>query len=68
MNYKSKRAKATAIPQEVKEKVLLRDDYKCIICGKAGIPNAHYIRRSQRRTWHRAKHRNTMSSLPLGIR
>lgn len=47
MNYKSKRAKATDIPKKVKEIVYTRDKGKCVVCGKAGIPNAHYIRRSQ---------------------
>ncbi len=39
--------KHTAIPKKVKEKVYKRDRGKCIICGAAGFPNAHYIRRSQ---------------------
>lgn len=47
MNYKSKRAKATDIPKEVKEKVYERDGGRCVVCKKQGIPNAHYIRRSQ---------------------
>lgn len=44
---KSKRTKACEIPQAVRDKVFERDNYRCIICGKPGIPNAHYIRRSQ---------------------
>jgi hypothetical protein len=44
---KSKRSKACNIPQSVKERVFERDNGRCIICGKPGIPNAHYIRRSQ---------------------
>lgn len=47
MNYKSKRAKATDIPKNVKETVYTRDKGKCVVCGKAGIPNAHVVRRSQ---------------------
>ena len=46
MNYKSKRANATNIPKSVKEAVYKRDGGRCIVCGKQGIPNAHYIRRS----------------------
>lgn len=42
-----KRKYATNIPQKVKEIVFDRDNGKCIICGKNGIPNAHYIKRSQ---------------------
>lgn len=43
---KSKRTKALEIPQKVKEKVLSRDGC-CIWCGRVGLPNAHYIARSQ---------------------
>ena len=39
--------KATSIPNEVKRKVYMRDGGKCVVCGKPGLPNAHYIRRSQ---------------------
>lgn len=42
-----KETKATKIPIEVKMKVNKRDGGRCIICGAPGIPNAHYIRRSQ---------------------
>lgn len=44
---KSKRSKACEIPKKVKEIVYERDSGRCIVCGKNGIPNAHYIRRSQ---------------------
>lgn len=45
---KSKRSKATDIPKKVKEAVFKRDGGMCINkCGRPGIPNAHYIRRSQ---------------------
>ncbi len=44
---KSKRTKACEITKQVKERVFERDGGRCIICGKAGAPNAHYIRRSQ---------------------
>lgn len=42
----SKRTKALAIPQKVKRKVYERDGGRCIICGRAGFPNAHYISRA----------------------
>lgn len=42
-----KMTKATAIPESVKRKVYARDRGKCVVCGAPGIPNAHYIRRSQ---------------------
>lgn len=47
MNYKSKRSKACAIPVEVKQKVFLRDNGRCIFCGYAGFANAHFVARSQ---------------------
>ncbi|HHX72167.1 MAG TPA: HNH endonuclease [Clostridiales bacterium] len=40
------RTKALAISRAVKEKVLERDKY-CVWCGRPGIPNAHFIPRSQ---------------------
>ena len=46
MTYKSKRSKACDIPQKVKEEVWERDNHCCIICGKPGLPNAHYISRA----------------------
>lgn len=45
---KSKRSKACDISPKVKKIVYERDGGICIICGiYGGIPNAHYIRRSQ---------------------
>lgn len=43
----SKRSTACQIPKKVKEIVYERDNGLCIICSRPGIPNAHYIRRSQ---------------------
>ena len=43
----SKRAKAVDIPTSVRKKVLLRDKGFCVVCGQPGIPNSHYIKRSQ---------------------
>ena len=44
---KHKETKATSISPKVKNKVKARDGGRCIICGAPGLPNAHYIRRSQ---------------------
>ena len=43
----SNRTKATSIPKKVREEVYARDKC-CIICGSSsGVPNAHYVPRSQ---------------------
>ena len=42
----SKRSNACDISQKVKQKVYDRDGY-CILCGRPGLPNSHYIARSQ---------------------
>ncbi len=39
--------KYTEISKQTKNVVFERDNGLCIICKKQGIPNAHYIRRSQ---------------------
>lgn len=44
---KYKETKATSISPEVKIKVFRRDKGCCVICGAPGLPEAHYIRRSQ---------------------
>lgn len=46
MSYKSKRSRATDIDWRTKLKVWERDNRCCIICGKPGQPNAHYISRA----------------------
>jgi hypothetical protein len=43
---KARRTKALEIPPKVKQKVLERDE-ACIWCGRPGLPNAHFIARSQ---------------------
>lgn len=44
---KSKRTKATSIPQSVKPIVAKRDNYKCIFCHSTyGITYAHYVSRA----------------------
>ena len=47
MRYHSKRSKATDIPQSVKIIVYARDEGLCILCGRPGLPNAHYVARAQ---------------------
>ena len=46
---KSKRSKATDIPQAVKKAVWERDNHCCIVCGKhyTAMPSCHYISRSK---------------------
>lgn len=44
---KSKRSRATDISMKVKNEVYERDRGLCIICGRQGLPNSHYIRRSK---------------------
>ena len=44
---KSNRSKATDISNKVRENVEKRDGGRCIICGKPGQGNSHFIRRSQ---------------------
>ena len=44
---KSKRTKALEIPLKVKQKVYDRDGGLCVMCGNVGMPNAHFIARSQ---------------------
>lgn len=39
-------SKACQIPERVKRSVCERDDGRCIVCGRPGAPNAHYIPRS----------------------
>lgn len=51
MKYRSsKRAKALAIPEEVKQRVWCRDAGRCVWCGRRGpyvLPEAHFIPRSK---------------------
>ena len=47
---KSKRTRACEITKQVRQEVAIRDNGKCIICGKVvpvSCSNAHYIKRSQ---------------------
>lgn len=64
----SKRSRACEITKEVRQRVAIRDNGRCIICRKAvpvGCSNAHYIKRSQRRAGNRAKHSYIMSRMSL---
>ena len=42
----SKRAKATQITKKVKQAVYERDKGLCVVCGRRGFPEAHYVPRS----------------------
>lgn len=42
----TKRARALQIPMKVKKIVYERDKGRCVVCGKRGLPEAHYIPRS----------------------
>lgn len=41
------RKNACEIPKQVRMTVAIRDNGNCIFCGRAGIPNAHLVKRSQ---------------------
>ncbi len=43
----NKRTKALSINQAVKEAVYRRDKGRCVLCGRQGLPEAHYIPRSK---------------------
>ena len=43
---RSKRTKALAISPEVKKRVYERDGGCCVLCGRPGNPEAHYISRA----------------------
>ena len=43
---KSKRTKACEIPFKVKRYVWERDHHCCVLCGRPGNPDAHFIPRS----------------------
>ena len=43
----NRRTKALSISPEVKRRVYERDGGNCILCGRRGNPEAHYIPRSQ---------------------
>ena len=42
----SKRTKALEIPKSVKDRVYERDGGCCVLCGRPGNPEAHYISRA----------------------
>lgn len=44
---KSKRAKACDISTKVRQIVYERDNGRCVLCGRRGFPNSHFIKRSQ---------------------
>ena len=44
---KSRQTKAHEIPPKVKEAVYERDGGACVWCGRRGLPNAHFVARSQ---------------------
>ena len=43
----TKRAKALQIPMKVKKAVYERDNGLCVVCGRPGNPEAHYVPRSR---------------------
>jgi hypothetical protein len=46
-NLSSKRAKSTQISTRTKKTVYERDNGLCVVCGRRGVPDAHYIPRSK---------------------
>ena len=47
MRRKSRRSRACDLTPQLKAIVRAGDNGRCIICGAPGLPNAHYIARSQ---------------------
>ena len=43
----NERTKACAISKATKDAVYKRDRGQCVLCGKPGLPEAHYIPRSK---------------------
>lgn len=43
---KSKRTKALEISKATRIRVALRDSERCVLCGRKGLPEAHYISRA----------------------
>lgn len=67
----SKRRRACEITKEVRQTIAIRDNGRCIICGKyvpIACSNAHYIKRSQRWLRNRTKYSYTMSRMSLSRR
>ena len=64
----SKRSKACDISPKVRQIVYDRDGGCCIICGKQGIPNAHYISRAHGGLGVRTKYSYALPYLPPCVR
>ncbi len=47
MRLMSKRSRACDIPPKVKKAVWIRDNGRCVFCGRLGNPNAHFISRAE---------------------
>ena len=68
---KHRRTKATDITPEVRQAVAIRDNGRCIYCGKVvpvSCSNAHFIKRSQRWLRNTRECCYIMSRMSLGRR
>lgn len=66
-NYKSKRAKATDIPPEVKKAVYERDRGLCVICGMPRRTQYALYTQVAKRTWYRGKRSNRVQGMPCRV-